>query len=179
MSTQTNGRKTSGDANARAQNRPAADRSAEALRRALLVQAGHRCAIPTCRQFPVEIHQINDGADEPGNLIVLCSSCHERVNRGYITRRSLEQYKANLAVLNARYGELERRALQSFAEGDGQRPVLVPAEMEMLMSFLINDGMVEQHAPRPEAGGAGFHEYRLTPRGKKLVTRWAKAQPLE
>jgi hypothetical protein len=177
VSTQTNRVRAPGGATARARDRRTPDRSGEALRRELLVEAGHRCTIPTCRQVPVRIHHINDGADEPGNLIVLCSGCGERVTRGYITRRSLEQYRANLAVINARYGELERRALQSFADGEGRHSVLVPAEMEMLMSFLVNDGMVERGTP--ETGSTAFHEYRLTALGKKLITRWAKAQPLD
>lgn len=150
----------------------------ETSERDVLVEAGHRCAIPTCRQFPVQIQHIEEpAADEPDNLIALCSSCHERVTRGYITRRSLEQYKANLAVINARYGGLERRALYTFAE-DPTRAVLLPSGMETLMSFLVRDRMVEMHEIDPNRFPS-ISEYRLTARGKKLVTRWAKAQPLE
>src|SRR5690242_15797603 len=36
-------------------NRPGIPR---ALQRQVLVEAGHRCSIPTCRQTPVEIHHI-------------------------------------------------------------------------------------------------------------------------
>ena len=88
----------------------------------MLVEAGHRCTIPTCRQFPVQIHDIEEqAADEADDVIALCSDCHERVARGYITRRSLEQYKANLAIINARYGGLERRALYTFVGGPDAR----------------------------------------------------------
>ncbi len=150
----------------------------ETLERDVLVEAGHRCTIPTCRQFPVQIHDIEEqAADGPSSVIALCSNCHERVARGYITRRSLEQYKANLAIINARYGGLERRALYTFVE-DPTRGVLLPTGMVTLMSFLLRDRMVEVHEIDPTQFPS-FSEYRLTARGKKLLTRWAKAQPLD
>lgn len=50
-------------------------------------------------------------------MIALCPNCHRRKGNGpaQIDRRSLRQYKANLAVLNSRYGELERRLIEAFA----------------------------------------------------------------
>jgi hypothetical protein len=52
------------------------------------------------------------------NVIVLCANCHGRKGsrRGQIDRKSLRQYKVNLAVVNSRYGELERRILDYFAD---------------------------------------------------------------
>jgi hypothetical protein len=158
----------------------------DALKRDVLVEAEHRCAIPTCRQFPVHIRHIHElvdgGEDEFANLIALCESCHDRVKSGYLTRRSLEQFKASLAIINARYGDVERRVLQTFVQGDPSGGVLLPTGMEALMSFLVSDGMVEIRVPEGESNAQrfpSFREYRLTDRGRKLVTRWAKAQPLD
>ncbi len=165
---------------------PARSSLADALKRDVLVEAEHRCAIPTCRQFPVHIRHVHEpadnGEDEFTNLIALCEGCYDRVKSGYLTRRSLEQYKANLSVINARYGDVERRVLQTFVQGDPSRGVLLPTGMEALMSFLARDGMVEIRVPDSESNTQrfpSFREYRLTDRGRKLVTRWAKAQPLE
>ena len=91
-----------------------------ALRRQVLIEAGHRCAIPTCRAHPVEIEHIDDWVTVREhrfeNLIALCPTCHARKgNRpGQIDRQSLKIYKANLALLNIRYGEYERRLLEQF-----------------------------------------------------------------
>jgi hypothetical protein len=51
-------------------------------------------------------------------MIVLCANCHGRKGngRGQIDRTSLRRYKRNLAIINARYGEYERRVLDFFAE---------------------------------------------------------------
>jgi hypothetical protein len=85
-----------------------------------LIEAGHRCAIPTCRAHPVEIDHIDDWAKVQEhrfeNLIALCPTCHARKGDkpGQIDRKSLRYYKANLGLLNARYGEVERRLLEWF-----------------------------------------------------------------
>lgn len=89
-----------------------------ALKRAVLVEAGHRCAIPTCRQTPVELAHITPWAKVKehtfGNLIPLCPTCHTRYDSGDIDRLSMRQYKANLEILNQRYTETERQLLKTF-----------------------------------------------------------------
>src|SRR5215470_7407008 len=88
------------------------------VKRAVLVEAGHRCAIPACRQIPPEIAHIvpwkNVQRHDFENLIALCPTCHTRFDAGQIDRLAMRQYKANLALLNSRYGEMERRVLEWF-----------------------------------------------------------------
>ncbi len=72
------------------------------LRRQVLVEAGHRCAIHTCRHPTVDIHHIipwvqcQEHTFE--NLIALCPNCHRRADAGEIDRKSLTMYKARLAA---------------------------------------------------------------------------------
>lgn len=138
------------------------------LRRSLMVEAGHRCAIPTCRAVaPLQIEHIDNWAKVKRHnfedMIVLCANCHGRKGNGpgQIDRRSLRQYKANLAVINSRYGDLERRVLEHFAEQrdryhfvfDGRSEVAedwprrlsvaIPGAMRLLMKYLVQDGYVE------------------------------------
>src|SRR4051794_638315 len=92
-----------------------------AIQRSVKVEAGHRCAIPTCRQHPVELAHIvprnPDGSNDVfDNLIALCPTCHTRYDRGEIDRLAMKQYKANLTIVNSRYGDLEKRILEAFAE---------------------------------------------------------------
>lgn len=80
-------------------------------RRRVLVEAGHRCAIPTCRHIEVDIHHVVPWAQcqahEYENLIALCPNCHRRADRGDIDRKSLKLYKANLRFLHDKYSQLE------------------------------------------------------------------------
>ena len=68
------------------------------IRRQALVEAGHRCAIQTCRSSAdVDIHHIvpwsQTKSHELSNLIALCPNCHRRADRGEIDRKSLHKYK--------------------------------------------------------------------------------------
>jgi hypothetical protein len=85
------------------------------LRRRILVESGHRCAIPTCRYIEVDVHHIirwaQCRAHEYDNLIALCPNCHRRADRGEIDRKSLRLYKLNLRFAHDKYSQLEMDVL--------------------------------------------------------------------
>lgn len=168
-------------------DRPALPRP---LDRAVKVEAGHRCAIPTCRQHPIEIAHIEPRSgsnDVFDNLIALCANCHTRYDKGEIDRAAMRQYKANLSVVNSRYGDLEQRILGHFARNpDPQMVILLPGGMGILVENLIKDGLVELLPPQAlgvismTIMGVPSQEFvRITPSGLEFVTRWLQAQDLE
>lgn len=71
------------------------------LRRRILVEAGHRCAIHTCQHPTTDLHHIvpwercREHAYE--NLIALCPNCHRRADAGEIDRKALYMYKSRLS----------------------------------------------------------------------------------
>ena len=75
------------------------------LRRKVLIEAGHRCSIPTCRETEIDIHHITPWEEckthEFENLIALCPNCHRRAHKKEIDKKALRQYKANLSKNNA------------------------------------------------------------------------------
>lgn len=81
------------------------------IRRRVLVEAGHRCAIPTCRYIEVDVHHIIPWAQcqahEYDNLIALCPNCHRRADKREIDRKSLRLYKINLRFAHDKYSQLE------------------------------------------------------------------------
>jgi hypothetical protein len=78
------------------------------LERRVLVEAGHRCAIPTCRAQPVEFAHIIPWAKvrehSYENLIALCPTCHTRYDAKEIDRESMRQYKQQLQSLSQMQG---------------------------------------------------------------------------
>ena len=71
------------------------------LERKVLLESGHRCAIPTCKQTPVVICHIEPWAKvkvhQFENLIALCPTCHSRFdNTKAIDKKSMKAYKAGL-----------------------------------------------------------------------------------
>ena len=101
------------------------------MKRRVLMEAGHRCAIPACRTVPVELAHIEPWSEVGGhsfeNLIALCPTCHTRYDGGGIDRLSMRGYKANLAVISGRYGEMERRVLGLLAEEPQTADSICPA----------------------------------------------------
>lgn len=124
------------------------------------------------------------------NLIALCPNCHTRYHNGEIDRPSMRHYKENLALLNSRYGEYERRVFELAARParavtTPQVDVVfnLPFGSSILLMNAIRDGLVERDPTR--SGGIEImgipvvEQYRLTPRGKEFVLRLASARDLE
>ncbi|MFJ8655139.1 HNH endonuclease [Streptomyces rochei] len=108
------------------------------LRRRVLIEAGHRCAIPTCKSTPVEIAHIVPWAKvlkhEFKNLIALCPTCHARFDdsHGPIDLKAMRQYKANLnpllsISLASRGGQADK--LAAYQELRARFSDWVPAEV--------------------------------------------------
>jgi HNH endonuclease len=157
-----------------------------AVKRAVLVEAGHRCAIPTCRQTPIDIAHIVPHAESQDNsfenLIVLCLMCHRRYDAGQIDRPSMRQYKANLSLLSGRYSDLERRLIEYFVDRPEYDTIFLPGGLQLLLAYLIKDGLLEIRPKLvPAIGGSLFtsDEYHLTEAGQEFVERVRANRPLE
>lgn len=165
-------------------DRPALPRP---LRREVEVEAGHRCAIPTCRSVPIEIahiipwEQVQEHTFD--NLIALCPTCHTRYDNGDIDRLSMMQYKANLSVLNGRYGDLERRVLHQFAKDAEATHLVLPGGLGLLLMYLLEDGLlvqVESPGAQMIIMGMPQHEYfAVTQKGRAFINHWLAADPLD
>lgn len=119
------------------------DISAE-LRRRVLLEAGHRCAIPTCRHMEVDLHHIIPWSEvrehEYENLIALCPNCHRSAHRGDIDRKSLRAYKANLRLAHDKFSRLELDYLFKYCRVLDCTPY--PSFMRLLYERLIEAGFV-------------------------------------
>lgn len=155
------------------------------VRRAVLVEAGHRCAIPACHQTTVEIAHIVPWSEvqehREENLIALCPTCHTRFDRGEIDRISMQVYKANLGLLTSRYSDAERRLLSLF-EGRPGEIVEVGGDRTFDFWYLVVDGMVELSATGRDPGFLKIQDraqaWQLTPAGAELIRRHRNGQAL-
>lgn len=114
------------------------------LRRRVLVEAGHRCAIPTCRHIEVDVHHIVPWEQckkhEYDNLIALCPNCHRRADQGKIDRKSLRMYKANLCFAVEKYSQFEMDTLfELFKTSQG---LLFPPYLNLLIKRLLDADFV-------------------------------------
>lgn len=164
------------------------------LKRMVLVEAGHRCAIPTCRETTTEIAHIVPWAKVQEhtfeNLIALCPNCHTRFDqKGDIDRKAMLMYKHNLSLLNHRYGEFERRVFEHVAK-TGERVIMVGAGGNLLMANAELDGIVEDKKVDGMSmqinGSDGYSKsfpmdftFYVTDKGMEFIRRYRSGQGLD
>lgn len=164
------------------------------VKRAVLVEAGHRCAIPTCRATTTEIAHIVPWAESKNNsfenLIALCPNCHTRFDqKKEIDRQAVLMYKHNLAILNNRYGEFERRLFTVLAQS-GERVFVLGAAGDLLVANAVKDGLFEDKHVKGQGflitGSDGFSKefpmtftYWVTDAGVEFLRRYAAGSDIE
>lgn len=77
-------------------------------KREVLIEAGYRCGVPTCRTIlAIDLHHLvgvsDSGSNEISNLIALCPTCHALHHRGTISREALYAWKGTLVALNGAF----------------------------------------------------------------------------
>jgi len=119
------------------------------IKRRVLVEAGHRCAIPTCRHIDVDVHHITPWETckkhEYENLIALCPNCHRRAHiNGGIDRKSLLLYKANIRFTHDRFSQLEVDILFLLNKTPHLREMWAPFN-KLLLKRLIDSQYIIYH----------------------------------
>jgi len=163
------------------------------VKRAVLVEAGHRCAIPTCRATTTEIAHIVPWADTQDNsfenLIALCPNCHARFDqKKEIDRLAVKMYKHNLSILNNRYGEFERRLFEVLAKS-GERVFVLGVAGDLLVANAAKDGFFEdKHDPginfevKSDDGSSKIfamtYKYWVTDAGVEFIKRFANGDDI-
>lgn len=163
------------------------------VKRAVLVEAGHRCAIPTCRATTTEIAHIAQWAKTQDNsfenLIALCPNCHTRFDqKKEIDRASIKMYKHNLGILNNRYGEFERRLFEILAKSD-ERVFVLGAAGDVMVANAVKDGFFEDKKVEGMGffvkGENGFEKnfpmtftYWITDLGVEFIKRFASGKDI-
>ena len=114
------------------------------LKRKILIEAGHRCAIPQCRFPTTEIAHIEPyekvKEHKYENLIALCPNCHTRADKGEIDRKSLRIYKCILQRLTDKYERFELNVLNELSQN---KQVVMAGNMLLLIKNLLDEQLVE------------------------------------
>jgi hypothetical protein len=158
------------------------------LEREILLEAGHRCAIPTCRQTPVEIAHIT-GYKEVNehtfdNLIALCPTCHTRYDKKEIDRKSMLHYKANLSIINGRYSDFEQRIIMYFADHPDVDEIRLSlsGNTNIQIMNLVRDGHLTFDREMKQSFSVGIEPdkiFKLSKKGRKFIEKWVSASELD
>lgn len=122
------------------------------LKRRVLCEAGHRCAIHTCRQIEVDIHHIVPWSKRQEhkyeNLIALCPNCHRMAEKGGIDRKSLRIYKANLRCAHDKFSQLEFDILFALYKKPENYSLQFPSFSIILINRILDAEYIEVQFPK-------------------------------
>ena len=148
------------------------------LKRKVLVEAGHRCAIPTCRHIETEIHHIipweTCKEHKYANLIALCPNCHKRADKGEIDRKNLKLYKANLQFIHDKFSQLEIDILfELYRKFTSSKRIPCPPFMRILIGRMLDSDYIKYHEEQGTVfinGIKASHDFlSITEKGIKFV----------
>jgi hypothetical protein len=162
-----------------------------ATRDLILMEAGYKCANPTCRHIlTLELHHIDwvkDGGDNsPSNLLALCPNCHSLHTYGQIPALAIQTWKQLLISLNdsnratadlllVLYHE-EKRIEAAEDPSKVAPPFRFTGDGLPALSGLITSGLLEISKRYLGAGvfGASLPSFNvsLTGKGKQFVQAW-------
>ena len=75
------------------------------VKRQVLIEAGYRCGVPTCRNIlAIDLHHMEQvsegGGNETANLLALCPTCHALYHRGNYSKEAVYAWKQVLVSLS-------------------------------------------------------------------------------
>lgn len=152
------------------------------LKRKILVEAGHRCAIPTCRATTTEIAHIIPWAEVQNhtyeNLIALCPNCHTRFDIGEIDKKSMYMYKDNLRFFIEKYSKFELDILFELSRLPDGHGLPYQSMYFLLIKSILEEGFV---SIVQQSGDVSFGGVRMTPdflvitlKGKQFLQNFSR-----
>jgi hypothetical protein len=166
------------------------------VRQLVLLEAGYRCANPSCRQIlTLELHHmcwVKDGGDNsPENLLALCRNCHGLHTIGNIPNDAIAAWKGLLVALNDPHRPSADLLLVIHAEDKRVREATdskkIPPKFRFTgdslgsLAGLLTSGLVEisrRYIGASLMGGAHpSFEVGLTAKGLLLIEAWIAGNP--
>jgi len=98
----------------------------------------------------------------------------------------MRQYKANLGLVNKRYGDYERRVIDFFVETEAAA-IQLPSHPGLLLMYLVRDGLVQdvseqvfdQQGGIKMGGVVAQPVFALTEAGAVFIDRLRRAKKLD
>ena len=145
------------------------------VRQQVLIEAGYRCAVPTCRNIlALDLHHIEEvqegGGNEPSNLIALCPTCHALFTRGTISRDAINAWKLMLVSLSHAF---DKETIDNllFLKIVPPNTLAISGDGVLKFSALISTGLATFQLTM-QNGPIVLYRVFLTPQGEQMIDAW-------
>ena len=149
-------------------------------RRRVLIEAGYRCAVPTCRTIlAIDLHHLTEvsegGGNDETNLIALCPNCHALYHRKTIDREALFAWKGILVALNAAF---DRDAIDQllFLSMCQENYLIVSGDGLLQFSRLIAANLATDQMVGNNANLLVTYAINISARGRQLIEAWKSGE---
>ena len=140
--------------------------NSSATRERVLMEAGYRCAVPSCRALTsLDAHPLG----EEGDLICLCALCHDRYLRdGVPSERVMKVYQVRLQEMGR---ALDREQLDLLFYLTKIEWLAVSGDKVAEVAPLLNAGyLYADYKSTPQ------YRLRLTNKGKQFLDAWQNGE---
>lgn len=148
----------------------------------VLVEAGYRCAVPTCRTIlTLDLHHIievnKDGGNEPDNLICLCPNCHALYHRQKIPQEAIRMWKMVLISLSNAFDKVQIDYLLMLhnieIESDKGFQFVISGDGLLRFNGIFNAGFLDVlYSPPDRYGNGARYTISLSENGNAFVNAW-------
>ena len=147
--------------------------------RQVLIEAGYRCGVPTCRNIlAIDLHHLvrvsDGGKDESANLLALSPNCHALHYRGTIPQEAFYAWKQVLVSLSAAFDQ-EAIDLMLFLYKIKDEPrFLIKADAVVNFARLIGNDLATLEWQEDTVNNVRHIGYRLSlsDKGMRLIEAW-------
>ena len=169
-----------------------------AVKQAVLIEAGYKCANPICRNvLALELHHIewvkDGGPSTVDNLLALCGHCHDLHTQGHIARQAIDAWKSLLTSLNNPSRTSVDLLLVLFQEegrmANEPRSAKAPPPFRFTgdglgaLAPLITSGLVQISkrflGGNSWGGSMPSYQVELTEKGRQIVRAWIDGDTFE
>jgi hypothetical protein len=158
--------------------KPGAERKSLSLstRTAVLIEAGYRCAVPTCRGIlALDLHHIwkvnEGGGDNVSNLIALCPTDHALYHRGTISVDAIYSYKAMLTALNGAFDN-QTIDLLLFISTINKGQLIISGDGLLKFARVLSAGLAQAEMLANNNNVIVTYTVWISEKGRRLIDAW-------
>jgi hypothetical protein len=144
--------------------------------REVLIEAGYRCGVPTCRTIlAIDLHHMVEvsegGGNTVSNLLALCPTCHALFHRGTISRDAIYAWKGVLVALGAAFDKeaIDRLLFLSLCPRDY---LIVSGDGLLHYSRLIAANLATVEMKANNAWQIVTYAVNISDKGRMLIDAW-------
>ncbi len=146
----------------------------------VLIEAGYRCGVPTCRTIlALDLHHMVEvsegGANTPDNLLALCPTCHALHHRGTIPREAIFAWKSILVSLTQAFDRETLDLLLFLTHPQSGEGLALDGAGVLRFARLIAAGLATFRLAI-QNGPLFVYTVTLTPKGRLLVEGWRSGE---